>query len=211
MKTQSLLTLLIITLITHLNAQESVTPDYAKAIGSVKFGLKGGVNFSTQDFKYATSDDSFDLDSASLIALHFGAFVDIPMSEKINLRPELLYSVEGSKIDLFFTEFEQKFTFIKLPVLISYRIINNLSIQAGPQFGLLIDEDLNVPVDDAEILDSSYKNFEFSAAIGLEYNLSEALLVGARYNIGLTDISDTSGGELKTNNLQLYLGWRLFK
>ena len=211
MKSKFLITVLFVVLASYTYAQEPVTPDYAKAIGSVKFGLKGGVNFSTQNFDIDSGDEGFDLDTASLTAVHFGAFVDVPLSNTLSLRPELLYSVEGSKINLLITEFKQKFTFIKVPVLLSYRVVDQLSVQAGPQFGFLIDESLDVPSESADIFESAYKDFEFSAAIGLEYRITEAILVGARYNIGLTDMSDISGASLKNNNFQLYLGWVLFK
>ena len=192
-------------------AQQPVTPDYSKDLTQIKFGLKGGVNFSTQNFGSEINGSSLDLNSTSLTAAHFGLFAEVPISEKLMFKPEALYSVEGSDINIFVTQFQQKFTFIKVPLLASYRIGNNLSLQGGPQFGFLIDETLDVEDDSVDILDSSFKKFEFSMAIGLEYDLSESLLLGARYNIGVSDISNTQEASLRTNNLQVYVGWRLFK
>ncbi len=206
---QFIITLLIIGS-TASSIAQPMTPDYAESLSKVSFGVKGGFNFSTQDFNFQTTEESFDLGTASLTSIHFGVFADIPLSEKFGLRPEVLYSKEGAKINLIITDFKQKFDFIKVPVLFRYGISGKLSVHAGPQFGFLVNEELDVDIDDIEIIESAYKSFELSAAIGAEFEISNGFFLGARYNIGLSDMSDTEGASLKNNNFQGYLGVTLF-
>lgn len=211
MKIKNLFTALLFFMSLTIFAQEPVTPAYAKALGQVKFGVKGGLNFSTQNFEFGTNGNLSGLSTKGITASHFGVFTEIPISEKLLLQPELLYSVEGADINLFPLVFEQKFTFVRVPLLASYRVVNKVSLQAGPQLGFLINEKLDIDDDSVEILEDAYKNFEFSFAFGLEYDLSESLLLGARYTLGVSDMSDIVDASLKTNNLQVYIGWRLFK
>lgn len=210
MKIKTVFVILFVISVIQLSAQAPMTSGYAKALEGISFGIKGGLNFSTQDFSYETTEDAYDLGTASLTALHFGLFADISLSEKLDLRPELLYSKEGAKINLIITDFKQTFTFLKVPILLAYKPIERLSIHAGPQFGFLLKEEINVPIEDAEIIKSAYKDFELSAALGLEYGLSSKFVLGARYNIGLTNMSENNDISLKGSNLQLYLGFRLF-
>ncbi len=211
MKIKNLCTVLFFLMSLTIFAQEPVTPEYAKAIGQVKFGIKGGVNFSTQNFELISNGNSSSLSTRGITNSHFGLFAEVPLSQKFLFQPELLYSVEGSDVNLFPLVFEQKFSYLRIPLLTSYRIVDRLSLQGGPQFGFLINDKINVEDDSVETLESIYKSFEFSLAFGLEYDLSESLLLGARYTAGVSDISDISDAQLRTNNFQVYIGWRLFK
>ena len=67
-----------------------------------------------------------------------------------------------------------------------------MHIQAGPQFGVLIDESLTETLDDdyKEIVES-----EISGIIGIGYDLPFGLRIDGRYNFGLTDISKPEDGE----------------
>lgn len=189
---------------------QDYTASYGNPSNKILVGVKGGVNFSNQNFNYTSSDESFDLGTASLTSYHFGMFAEIPLSNKFRIQPELLYSKEGASINLFITEFKQTFGFLKIPVLLEYQLLDRLSFQAGPQLGIVLTEKLDVPIEDIEIAEGAYKNVEASIAIGTEFDISKRILLGARYNFGITDLSDTEDSGLKTSNFQLYLGVRVF-
>ncbi|NVK51303.1 MAG: PorT family protein [Flavobacteriaceae bacterium] len=193
-----------------INAQ-TVTASYADAKYNVVFGVKGGVNFSNQNFNYSTEEGNFDLGTASLTSYHVGFYADWMFNEKFGLQPEILYSREGAKINLFFVDFDQVLSFIKVPVLFKYKPLNKLSLHVGPQFGFLVKEELDIDINDGvELIDTAFKKFELSAAVGTEYAISNSVLVGARYNFGLTNISDMTDASVKTSNLQFYIGLKLF-
>src|SRR5690554_5058966 len=56
----------------------------------VRIGAKGGVNFAT-----FSGDDLGDVKSRT--GFHIGGLVEIPVSEKFAIQPEVLYSSQGSK------------------------------------------------------------------------------------------------------------------
>ena len=73
------------------NAQDS---SFVKSVNNkTKFGLKGGMNIS----KLNGDLDYFKL--TSRVGFNIGAFVDINLSEKFALQPELLISTQGADAD----------------------------------------------------------------------------------------------------------------
>ena len=81
-----------------------------------------------------------------------------------------------------------------------------LNVQAGPQIGFLLD---------AEGGTDGLKSSNFGINFGAAYELAGGFFVDARYNLGLSDISDIevdpifSGDvSLKTKGFQLGVGYR---
>ena len=68
-----------------MSAQEEV-----KSTSDVKFGAKGGVNFAN-----LVGDDAGD--ATMFVGFNVGLFVEIPITDKLTIQPELLYSAQGSK------------------------------------------------------------------------------------------------------------------
>jgi hypothetical protein len=93
------------------------------------------------------------------------------------LQGDLLYSQQGAKGDNGFSDLE--LDYIVFPIVFKYYIVNRLNIQAGPQFGNVInDNDLG-----------DFQSFDVSGVVGIGLDLPLNLRVTARYNFGLTDIS----------------------
>lgn len=213
MKTKCILSFFILTVYVTAFAQTK-NKEVEEAI---TFGIKGGLNVSNQSIDYKATDQ-FKVNSSATTSFHFGIFSNIPFSENFSFQPEVLYSREGSKINLSFEEpepfkikFKQMVTYINVPTLIAYQPFEaNLSIHVGPQFGFLIKDELDIDIDDGEILDSEYKSFQLSAVFGLEYKIISSLHFGGRYTLGINDISNSDDGSIKNNTLQFYVGYTLF-
>ncbi|MEM1336158.1 MAG: porin family protein [Bacteroidota bacterium] len=134
---------------------------------SIHLGAKGGVNFAS-----ITGDDA-DFDGRT--GYHIGAVVELGLSEKFAIQPELIYSTQGadeSVLDL-------NIDYLNLPVLAEIKLTEMFSVQAGPQFGFKVNE------GDFEDLES----FDLSGAFGLEVNISK-FFAQARYNLGFTDVAE---------------------
>jgi hypothetical protein len=58
----------------------------------LKFGLKAGANFSTLE--------GDGVDGSTYTSFHFGAVAEISLLENLSLQPELLYSSQGTKVDV---------------------------------------------------------------------------------------------------------------
>jgi hypothetical protein len=64
---------------------------FSFAQSSVKFGVKGGVNFST----LTLSGGGFSLNSTTKTGFHIGGLVDIGFNETLSLQPGVFYSTKG--------------------------------------------------------------------------------------------------------------------
>jgi len=170
--------------LTHVNAQE------------VKFGVKGGLNFST-----LTGDDTGNTDLVT--SFHFGVVSEISLSEKFSFQPELLYSGQGFSIDN--TVYEMNY--LNLPLMGKYYLTKGLSLEAGPQIGFLLSAK-----EGSTSIKDRFKPIDFGANFGLGYKLENGLNFGARYNLGLSNVNDVSELSAKNRNssLQVSVGYFFF-
>ena len=158
------------------------------------FGVKAGANFS--NLKISSDLGGVTPDGAT--SFYVGGLADIGFSEKFHVQPEILYSIEGAK--------DADISFLNIPVMLKYYIFGGLNVQAGPQIGFLLD---------AEGGTDGLKSSNFGINFGAAYELAGGFFVDARYNLGLSDISDIevdpifSGDvSLKTKGFQLGVGYR---
>ena len=80
-----------------------------------------------------------------------------------------------------------------------------LSLQAGPQFGILLNQDKNLVGDVKE----AFKKGDFAIVAGAQLNLLK-FKGGVRYQIGLSDINDVSNSnKWKNTGFQIYIGVRI--
>ncbi len=152
----------------------------------IQFGVKGGVNFAN-----IKSDK---IDYSNRTSYHVGALLEISVFQNMTFQPELLYSVQGAEqsgkptIDL---------KYVNVPMMLKFYLISNkLSIEAGPQFGFLVDNNLNKTYE--------AEDFDFSAGGGLALNLTRSIFVQARYMVGMSELSKKA--EAKNSTIQVSLG-----
>ncbi len=161
----------------------------------IQLGAKGGVNFST------LSGDDFE-DVASRTGFNAGLVLEIPISERLSFQPEVFYSAQGFDIEEidqdnpFDTDenVEYQLDYIQVPLLLKAYLVKGLSVEAGPQFGFKIHEEIDfepnsdggdIEIDDE---DSTVKDFDTSVALGASYKFDGGFFVSARYTYGLTTI-----------------------
>lgn len=151
----------------------------------VTFGVKGGVN---------NTNFTGDLPSDPKTSFYVGGFVDLGITEAFHIQPELLYSSEGSADDM-------GVTYLKVPVMLKYYAAPGFNIQAGPYLGFkMATED--------DLFDEAIKSMDFGVGVGAGYDLANGLFFDARYNLGLMDISEVDGVEIKNSGIQAGVGYR---
>ena len=174
----------------------------------VKFGAKAGVNFSNITGEMV---DSFD----GRTSFHIGAVAEIVFSEKFSFQPELIYSSQGSDYSEDFEgeDFEGtvKVDYLNIPLMAKYYVAEGLSIEAGPQIGLLLSATDEYEDEEDDIKDF-LKSTDFGINLGLGYKLGSGLNFSARYNLGLSDNLDvdgfeTDGAEYKNSVIQISVGY----
>jgi hypothetical protein len=173
----------------------------------ISFGAKAGINLAS-----VSGDDTDDLDGRT--GFHVGAVAEFSLSEKFSLQPELLYSTQGAKFEE--TAFEQgvtargeatvKLDYILLPVMAKYYIAEGLSIEAGPQLGVLVSAETElelsgsadgqtVSITEENDISDEISSIDLGVNFGLGYKLDNGLNFGARYNLGLSNINDFEGSD----------------
>lgn len=160
----------------------------------IRFGAKAGVNLAS-----IGGEDVEDLDGRT--SFHVGGLVEIPISEKFAIQPELLYSAQGAKREDFFmgTTYKDKLKldYINIPIMAKYYVVDGLSIEAGPQFGILISAKGETEMSEggdseshSEDLKDSFKTLDIGLGLGAAYRLNNGIFFSARYIFGVSDITE---------------------
>jgi len=173
----------------------------------IRLGAKVGANLnkvSGQSF-----NDGFDL------AYHVGGFLEIDFNKKWGIQPEVLWSQTATKRSSFNTIYASeinplnnqqniKLDYLSIPVLFRYNVGGILTLNVGPQFGILLNQDKTL-LQNGE---SAFKGGDFSMVAGGQLNF-KVLRIYGRYNIGLQNINDIDNKDKWTNQqIQLGLGLR---
>lgn len=163
---------------------------HAQGIG---VGIKAGANFADQavtDISIKTAAD-----------FHVGAYVNLNFTSKFGITPEVLYTAYGSTWDNVKVDLD----YIAIPVMLRFKPISLLSLEAGPQFSFLTKAN----VENVGDIKDQLKSNDFGLAFGAGLHLPLGFNVGARYILGFSDISAVSDMSVKNRNLQIYLGWTI--
>jgi len=207
-------TLLMVSAVAVSNAQDKVDNSQSK---SVAFGVKGGVNFSN-----VVGNDDGSPDSRT--SFHAGVFTEVPISDLFSLQVEALYSGQGFDVKNFQgtdgDNAEVQLDYINVPVLAKIYVTKGLSIEAGPQFSFLVNDefDFNPNSNDGDVDLNGTRfepnNFDFGLAGGLTFQTEMGLFATGRYTYGLTKLYDTDrNGEIGFDGLhnqvfQISLGYK---
>lgn len=163
-------------------------------------GIKGGLNLSNLNI------DGVD-DENMRLGYHFGAFINLPISDGFAIQPEVLYSTKGTRANYnqdlgvfgqFTAETKFKLDYIDVPLLAVFRVGDNFEIHAGPYIGFLMSSKFEVDGDvefEDDLDKDNFKSMDFGLTGGIALNFS-ALQVGARYNYGLQKIQDSNDADL---------------
>lgn len=160
------------------------------------FGVKAGVNIASVEV-----EDGDDLNSK--VGLHVGGLAHIHISQHFALQPELVFSMQGGKAEDN-DDVKLKLNYINIPVLAQYMINDGFRLQTGPQLGFLVGAESkagDVEVDQKD----NYSTVDFSWTFGAGYLFPSGFGVDARYNHGISNISDVSGVEVRNRVFQFGL------
>jgi hypothetical protein len=175
----------------------------------VGFGIKAGLNLA--NLKVDDPEASYN----SRTGYHAGFFVRGKF-DKIALQPEVLISTQRNLKDMgALGTVENSFTYLSIPVMIKFYPISGLNLQAGPQFGFLLDGEQKYETTlftGTRDIKDSYENTDVSISLGTGFDFPFGLGVDFRYNIGVKDINnEANGDEAKSQLFMLSLGWNFIK
>ncbi|SJZ48097.1 porin family protein [Sediminibacterium ginsengisoli] len=179
------------------------------AQGGFRLGAKLGANLNKVDG--VSFKDGFDF------SYHAGGWMEIDFNKKWGVQPEVLFNQSTTQRSSFNTLYPTyvnpsadpngkiKLNYLSIPILLRYNIGNLVTLNAGPQFGILLSQDKDFLQNGKE----AFKSGDFSMVGGIQLNLSMLRIYG-RYNIGLSNINDIDNQDKwKNQQIQLGLGLKL--
>jgi hypothetical protein len=176
-----------------------------KSPRSITFGVKAGLNLSSLDGDYISSNPK--------AGINGGIFGNIPISSKFSIQPEILYSglfnnynthrVENN--NLIIDETKQSQHYLSLPVFLQYSRGSRFFVEVGTQASVLIHSKYEYK---SESIDNTkdLRSIDFGLGIGAGYYFMPSLGVTLRYVGGITKIK--SDGP-RNNVVQIGLAYKL--
>jgi Outer membrane protein beta-barrel domain len=167
----------------------------------LKIGVKGGATInkiSGQTFKEKFT-----------YGYHIGGFATIKLSERFAVQPEVLFNqvnVDTSSKFSSLYEFNKlskvQLKYLSIPLLLNYNAGKILTLQAGPQFGVLMNKSKTLVQNGKD----AFKAGDFSMIGGVQLKLSGFRVYG-RYVVGLNDLNDIDNkDQWKNQSIQLGVG-----
>lgn len=144
---------------------------------------------------------------------HAGAFAEIKFNKKYGIQPEVLFnSVNADTAQSFSTLYgfnsikKVNFKYLSLPILFTYKLAPFLKLQAGPQFGILLNKSESLLKNG----ENAFRQGSLAFAGGLQFNFKKIKVYG-RYVAGINDVNNTKEN-VKWHNqtIQAGVGLRLF-
>lgn len=142
---------------------------------------------------------------------HLGGFAEIMVSEKIGIQPEVLWSqtnltTAADLPALYQTSLSElakiKLNYVSIPLLLNIKPVKFITLQVGPQFGILQDKKNSL----SNNVQSAFKSGDFSILAGVQLKLLSFRVYG-RYGIGLNNINDLAKeDQWKSRTLQIGVG-----
>jgi Outer membrane protein beta-barrel domain len=170
-------------------------------------GFKAGANIS--------KIDGVSFDKEFRYGYHLGGFAIIDFG-RLGIQPEVLFNQYTTTVDSNFRHVYQnvfsstnnlKLNYLSIPILLNYKLIGNfLTLQAGPQFGILMNKQQTLLQNGQ----SAFKHGDFSMLAGLQLKILKFRIDG-RYVVGLNNINDIGQQDKWRNQgFQVSVGMSIF-
>ena len=160
-----------------------------------RFGAKGALNFAT-----ITNSEG----AKNKVGFAIGGFAEIGVSDKFKVQPELMYSIQGAK----FEGGSFDLNYINIPVMGKFMVTEEISLQAGPQIGILMSATAKSDAGGSTDVKEFTKGIDFGLNFGAGYNIGEDMMIDLRYNLGLSQIEkELAPNQTASKNAVIQLGF----
>jgi hypothetical protein len=170
--------LLTLSLVLALNATQAQR---------LKFGIRGGANINK--IEGVSFSDEF------TYGYHLGGGLEMMFGKVIGIQPEVLFNQSNLQTGYSFDTLYQsinpgtiknvKLNYLSIPILLNIKPLPFLTLQAGPQFGILMSQERSMLEDGKE----AFRNGNISMIGGIQIHLMQLRIYG-RYGIGLNNMND---------------------
>jgi hypothetical protein len=148
---------------------------------------------------------------------HIGGFAEIVITKdkKLSIQPEVLFNQYSTSLDSSFKSVYEniinsnqssvKLNYLSIPILINYKLLGPIYLQAGPAFSILMDQNRNFLQNGGD----AFKKGDLSMIGGAQVRISKFYFTG-RYVVGLANINDIDNKDKwKSQAVQLSFGLSL--
>jgi hypothetical protein len=167
-------------------------------------GIKGGANIVKIDGKSFKEQFRY--------GYNVGGFAEIGLGKKFTLVPGVDFNQYSTTLDSSYkavyegvinsSQSKVKLNYLSIPLILDYKFLGPIHLQAGPQFGVLMDQNKNFLQNGAD----AFKKGDFAMAFGAQVKLASFRVTG-RYLIGLSNINDIDNQDKwKSQVIQLSVG-----
>ena len=169
------------------------------------FGVKAGYNYST-----LSGETSSISTIEGLSGFYIGGLVELPISNMLSIRPELIFSRQGvdlrqglKNLSIRTDTSEIRLDYLNIPVMAKVNL-GPIFLEGGVQFGFLV----NKPKVDSYIANvylrnlldkDSYNSFDFGVGAGLGVKLNQRFFVETRYTYSLTNVFEPNDKHFKSS------------
>ncbi|MDF2380406.1 PorT family protein [Nostoc ellipsosporum NOK] len=144
-----------------------------------------------------------------------GGFAEIGVSRKFSINPEVLFNqytgtVSDDYKDIYEGVFNSdqskvKINYLSIPLVLDYKLLGPIHLQAGPQFSVLMNKDKNFLENGGD----AFTKGDLALLGGVQLKLS-ALRITGRYVVGLNNINDIDNQDKwRSQAFQLTAGFAL--
>lgn len=168
-------------------------------------GIKAGADMHKLEGKSFKDEFSY--------GYHLGAYAQIGLGNKFAIQPEVLFSQVNIDTSSNFSSIYNlnnidnvNLQYLKIPILLNFKPNPFVTLQLGPQYGILLDKTKNLLINGKQ----AFSNGDFSLVGGLQVNIAKFKIYG-RYGVGLSNINDIDNQDKwKNQNIQLGIGFNIF-
>jgi len=185
-----------------------------------RFGVKAGPSYSsivgdlTDGLKFRFSG-------------HLGVFLEVDLSYKFKLQPELVYSSQGFQFSSDLASIQTgapvagendfrtnvQLNYLTIPLIGKFSLNENLTVDFGPQFGFLLNQVTIIKnLDEIDGTDLARRTsisgdfqLDYGAAVGLGILLNDNFSLSPRAYIGLRNRLNGLGGNVQNYNASIQL------
>lgn len=172
-------------------------------------GIKGGAD--VRKISGSLFDEKFNF------GYHLGGFVQLGLTKSIIFQPEIYFSQTSyDSSDNFHVLIDSatrvknlKLGYLNIPLLLGLKINQRIMLQAGPQFGILMNQSQNLKSNGQDAL----KKGDVSLVAGIQITAASFVIYG-RYLVGLSDAGKVDltqvadQGSWKSQTIHLGVGLR---
>lgn len=175
------------------------------AFSQLHIGAKAGADIHKLDGKAFSDEFSY--------GYHLGGYAQIGFGSKFGIQPEVMFSQVNidtsssfSTVYNFNSVKNVNLQYLKIPILLNYSPNPFVTLQLGPQYGILLDKNKSLLANGQQ----AFSDGDFSMVGGLQLNIAKLKIYG-RYGVGLSNINDIDNKDKwKNQNIQLGVGLNLF-